>query len=180
MANCQPLIFGTEMMFIRFITTGGTIDKIYFDAISQFEVGDSQLKHILTEGLVDFEYDIVSLFHKDSLELTDADRATLRQRIEEDDASLIVITHGTDTMVETAAVLDGISGKSIVFTGALSPARFKSTDAIFNVGMAVAAVQVVGPGVYIAMNGQVFAAGDARKNREANRFERVTSTDSTL
>jgi L-asparaginase len=167
-------------MFIRFITTGGTIDKIYFDAISQFEVGDSQLKHILTEGLVDFEYGMVSLFHKDSLELTDADRLTLRQCIEEDDASLIVVTHGTDTMVETAAALDGITGKSIVLTGALSPARFKSTDAVFNVGMAVAAVQLVSPGVYIAMNGQVFGARDARKNREANRFERVLSTDSAL
>jgi L-asparaginase len=160
-------------MFIRFITTGGTIDKIYFDSLSQFEVGDSQLKHILKEGLVDFEYDIVSLFHKDSLELTDADRSTIRQRIERDESRLFVVTHGTDTMVETAAALQAIPGKSIVLTGALSPARFKSTDALFNVGMAVAAVQVVSPGVYIAMNGQVFAAGEVRKNREVNRFERV-------
>jgi L-asparaginase len=160
-------------MFIRFITTGGTIDKIYFDAISQFEVGDSQLQHILTEGLVDFGYDIVSLFHKDSLELTDADRATLRERIEQDDARLIVVTHGTDTMVDTAAALDGIPKKSIVLTGALSPARFKSTDAIFNVGMAVAAVQLVQPGVYIVMNGQLFGRGEVRKNRDANRFERI-------
>ncbi|HLU06232.1 MAG TPA: asparaginase domain-containing protein, partial [Woeseiaceae bacterium] len=141
------------MMFIRFITTGGTIDKVYFDAISQFEVGDSQLKHILSDGLVDFEYDIVSLFHKDSLELSDEDRAVIRQRIEEDDARLIVVTHGTDTMVQTAAALDGIAGKSIVLTGSLTPARFKSTDAVFNVGMAVAAVQIVHPGVYIVMNG---------------------------
>jgi L-asparaginase len=173
MANCQPLTFGTETMFIRFITTGGTIDKIYFDAMSRFEVGDSLLKHILTEGLAAFEYDIVSLFHKDSLELTDADRATLRKYIEESEVNLIVVTHGTDTMVETAASLDGIAGKSIVLTGALSPARFKSTDAVFNVGMAVAAVQLVRPGVYIAMNGQLFGAGEATKNREANRFERV-------
>jgi L-asparaginase len=159
-------------MFIRFLTTGGTIDKVYFDAISQFEVGDSQLKHILSDGLVDFEYDIVSLFHKDSLELSDEDRAVIRQRIEEDDARLIVVTHGTDTMVQTAAALDGIAGKSIVLTGSLTPARFKSTDAVFNVGMAVAAVQIVQPGVYIVMNGQVFEGGKARKNREANRFER--------
>jgi len=161
-------------MLIRFITTGGTIDKIYFDAMSQFEVGDSQLKHILTEALVGFEYDIVSLFHKDSLELTDEDRATLRRRIEEDDARLIVVTHGTDTMVASATALNGIPEKSIVLTGALSPARFKSTDAVFNVGMAVAAVQIVPPGVYIAMNGQVFAAGEVRKNRDANRFERLS------
>ncbi|HLU04927.1 MAG TPA: asparaginase domain-containing protein [Woeseiaceae bacterium] len=159
-------------MFIRFITTGGTIDKVYFDAISQFEVGDSQLKHILSDGLVDFEYDIVSLFHKDSLELSDEDRATIRERIEKDEAELIIVTHGTDTMVQTAAALDGIAGKSIVLTGSLTPARFKSTDAVFNVGMAVAAVQIVQPGVYIVMNGQVFEGGKTRKNRAANRFER--------
>lgn len=159
-------------MFIRFITTGGTIDKVYFDAISQFEVGDSQLKHILSDGLVDFEYDIVSLFHKDSLELGDEDRAAIRRRIEEDEAEMIVVTHGTDTMVQTAAALDGIAGKAIVLTGSLTPARFKSTDAVFNVGMAVAAVQIVQPGVYIVMNGQVFEGGKTRKNREANRFER--------
>ena len=160
-------------MFIRFITTGGTIDKIYFDSESRFEVGDSQMRHILGEGLVDFDFDIVSLFQKDSLELTDADRAELRRYIEEDDAKLYVITHGTDTMAETAQVLEGLSDRSIVLTGALSPARFKSTDAVFNVGMAVAAVQILSPGVYLAMNGQVFASGEAKKNREANRFERV-------
>lgn len=160
-------------MFIRFITTGGTIDKIYFDAVSQFEVGDSQVKHILTEGLVGFEYDVVSLFQKDSLDLTDADRAVLKSYIEKDDAQRYVITHGTDTMVETAAQLASLADRSIVLTGALSPARFKSTDAVFNVGMAVAAVQVVAPGVYIAMNGQVFASGEAVKNRAQNRFERT-------
>src|SRR5690606_34972681 len=99
------------------------------------------------------------------LELNDADRAAIRRRIEEDDARLVVVTHGTDTMVQTAAVLKGIAGKSIVLTGSLTPARFKSTDAVFNVGMAVAAVQVVQPGVYIVMNGQVFPAGSVRKNR---------------
>ena len=160
-------------MFIRFVTTGGTIDKIYFDAISQFEVGDSQLKHILNEGLVRFDYDIVSLFQKDSLDMTDDDRKELRRYIEKDGASLYVVTHGTDTMVRTAVHLQGLPGKSIVLTGALSPARFKSTDAVFNVGMAVAAVQVVPPGVYIAMSGQVFAGDAVTKNREANCFEPI-------
>ena len=161
-------------MFIRFVTTGGTIDKIYFDEMSQFEVGESQVKHILTEGLVSFDYDTVSLFQKDSLELTDDDRQELREYVENDDASLYVISHGTDTMVETADALSGIPGKTIVLTGALSPARFKTTDAIFNVGMAVAAVQSVEPGVYIAMSGQVFEAGKVRKNREENRFENIS------
>jgi L-asparaginase len=160
-------------MFIRFITTGGTIDKIYFDALSQFEVGESQVKHILSEGLVQFDYDVVPLFQKDSLEITDDDRAKLRDHIAGDVASRYIITHGTDTMPDTAEALAGLDGKTIVLTGALSPARFRTTDAIFNVGMAVAAVQVSEPGVYIAMSGQVFAAGEVRKNRDQNRFEAV-------
>jgi L-asparaginase len=160
-------------MFIRFITTGGTIDKIYFDAMSQFEVGETQIKHILTEGHASFDYDVVPMFRKDSLELTDEDRQKLRDFVADDDATRYVITHGTDTMVETATSLADIPGKTIVLTGALSPARFKTTDAVFNVGMAVAAAQQAEQGVYLAMSGQVFAAGEVRKNRDENRFERV-------
>ncbi len=158
-------------MFIRFITTGGTIDKVYFDALSQFEIGDSPLNAILADGLVGFEYEVVPMFRKDSLELTDNDRQELKQFIEADDAERYVISHGTDTMVETAEMLNEVTGKTIVLTGALSPARFRTTDAIFNVGMAVAAVQTAPAGVYIAMNGQVFTAGSVRKNRAENRFE---------
>lgn len=160
-------------MFIRFITTGGTIDKIYFDDLSQFEVGDSQIKHILTEGLVQFDYDVVSLFQKDSLDMTDDDRQVLRDYIANDDGSRYVVTHGTDTMPQTAEALLGLDTKTIVLTGALTPARFRTTDAVFNVGMAVAAVQTSAPGVYIAMSGQVFTAGKVRKNRAANRFEKT-------
>lgn len=158
-------------MHIRFITTGGTIDKVYFDDLSQFEIGESVVQHVLSEGLVEFEYDVVSLMQKDSLEMDDEDRQKLRDYIENDDASHYIITHGTDTMAETASVLSDLDGRTIVLTGALSPARFKTTDAVFNVGMAVAAVQVAGPGVYIAMSGQVFDAGAVRKNRAENRFE---------
>ena len=140
-------------MFIRFVTTGGTIDKIYFDALSQFEIGDSQIKHILTEGLADFDYEIVPLLQKDSIDLTDDDRMTIRNYIAGDQADRYVITHGTDTMPKTADVLADVADKTIVLTGALSPARFKSTDAVFNVGMAVATAQVAPPGVYIAMSG---------------------------
>ena len=158
-------------MHIRFITTGGTIDKIYFDALSQFEVGESVVEHVLTDGLVDLEYEVVSLFQKDSLEIDDADRKILLDYIEADDATRYVITHGTDTMPDTAAALSDLEGKTIVLTGALTPARFRTTDAVFNVGMAVAAAQVAKPGVYIAMSGQVFEAGAVRKNRAENRFE---------
>lgn len=160
-------------MHIRFVTTGGTIDKIYFDELSQFEVGESVVQHILTEGLVDFEYEVVSLFQKDSLEITDEDRKVLRDYIANDAASHYVITHGTDTMPQTAMMLNDLQNKTIVLTGALTPARFKTTDAVFNVGMAVAAVQVATPGVYIAMSGQVFEAGAVRKNRAENRFEKT-------
>ena len=158
-------------MFIRFITTGGTIDKIYFDDLSQYEVGESQIQHILHEGLVAFDYEVVPLLHKDSLEITDEDRAMLRDYIARDEAERFVVTHGTDTMPQTAEALQGLEGKTIVLTGALTPARFKSTDAMFNVGMAVATAQVAPPGVYIAMSGQVFESGHVRKNREKNRFE---------
>ena len=160
-------------MFIRFITTGGTIDKIYFDDLSQYEVGESQIQHILHEGLVAFDYEVVPLLHKDSIEVTDEDRAKLRDFIAGDDAERFVVTHGTDTMPETADALAGLDGKVIVLTGALTPARFKATDAMFNVGMAVATAQVASPGVYIAMSGQVFEAGHVRKNREENRFEQL-------
>ena len=160
-------------MHIRFITTGGTIDKIYFDALSQFEVGESVVEHVLTDGLVDLEYEVVSLFQKDSLEIDDADRKILLDYIEADDATRYVITHGTDTMPDTAAALSDLEGKTIVLTGALTPARFRTTDAVFNVGMAVAAAQVAKPGVYIAMSGQVFEAGAVRKNRAENRFEAI-------
>ena len=161
-------------MKLVIFTTGGTIDKVYFDAKSEFEVGEPQIGHILREAMVGFEFEVRSLFQKDSLDMTDADRARIREAVESCDATHVLITHGTDTMADTAAALESIAGKTIVLTGALSPARFRSTDAVFNIGMAVAAVQAMSPGVYVAMNGLVFRAGHVRKNRDRNRFE---STD---
>ena len=164
-------------MFIRFITTGGTIDKIYFDTRSRFEVGESRIRRILSEALVTFDYGIEPLLQKDSLELSASDRAAIRRFIENDDSSRFVVTHGTDTMVQPTGIggqgraLAGIDGKAIVLTGALSPARFRTSDAVFNVGMAAAAAQTVPPGVYIAMNGRLFAGDAVRKNRERNGFE---------
>jgi L-asparaginase len=158
-------------MKIVIFTTGGTIDKVYFDAKSEFEVGEPQIGHILREAMVGFEFEVRSLMQKDSLEMTDADRKLIRAAVEHCMEPLVLITHGTDTMAETAAALAGIPRKTIVLTGALSPARFRSTDAIFNIGSAVAAVQSLPEGVYVAMNGRVFRAGHVRKNREQNRFE---------
>jgi L-asparaginase len=158
-------------MKLTIFTTGGTIDKVYFDASSEFEVGESQIAHILREAMVSFDFEVRALMQKDSLDMTDADRAIIRSAVEQCDAANVLITHGTDTMTLTATALDGIEGKTVVLTGALSPARFRSTDAVFNIGLAVAAVQAMPEGVYIAMNGRVFAAGHVRKNRERNRFE---------
>ena len=163
------------MQSIHFVTTGGTIDKVYFDASSEFEVGESVVEHILREALVGFDTDVTSLMRKDSLELTDADRAAIREHIAHHPGRLFVVTHGTDTMVETGKALDGIAGKVIVLTGSLTPARFKATDAVFNIGLAVGAVQSLPHGVYIAMSGQIFKPEQVQKNKARNRFETITA-----
>jgi L-asparaginase len=161
---------------IKILTTGGTIDKIYFDATSEYEIGDPTIPHIFHEASVYAEYELESLMRKDSLDLTDADRSIIRQRCEDSQYAKILITHGTDTMCQTAEHLisdGGIKGKTIVLTGALAPARFRVTDAVFNLGLAMGAVQSMPPGVYIAMNGEIFTAGNVRKNRKAGRFEKL-------
>ncbi|MFO0935963.1 MAG: asparaginase domain-containing protein [Gemmataceae bacterium] len=158
-------------MTIHFLSAGGTIDKVYFDAKSEFQVGPPQVAEILKLGNVGFTYESSSVLKKDSLEMTDADRANIRRAVEAVPGERIVITHGTDTMADTARALLGIPGKTIVLTGAMEPARLRDSDAPFNVGCAVAAVQTLPPGVYVAMNGQVFPAEHVRKNREARRFE---------
>ena len=156
---------------IRAIATGGTIDKVYFDATSSYEIGDPQIGVLLHEANVTFAYEVESVLRKDSLELDEADRKLIRERVEAAPENRILITHGTDTMTDTAAALVGIEGKTIVFTGSMLPARFRQNEALFNVGCAVGGLQVLPPGVYIAMNGQLFPAGTVQKNREAKRFE---------
>lgn len=152
---------------------GGTIDKIYFDDLSDYTVGSPQAGEILKESQAAFEFEVNEVLRKDSLHLTAEDRQLLRSRIAADPCPLILVTHGTDTMAQTAEALRDLPGKTIVFTGALSPARFKGSDAGFNVGCAVGAVQSLPPGVFICMNGMVFEAGKVRKNRAAGRFETV-------
>lgn len=158
------------MSKLHIFTTGGTIDKVYFDALSEFQVGESPLDAILREANVGFDYDLTSLMRKDSLELTDEDRDIIYDAVAATDAKHILITHGTDTMALTAERLRGIDGKTIILTGAMQPARLRSTDAIFNVGFAIAATQLQAPGVYIAMNGRIFPAGLVRKDRDAGQF----------
>lgn len=156
---------------VKIITTGGTIDKVYFDARSHYAVGDPQIGKILHQSNVRPSYEVETLLRKDSLDLTEADRKRIVERVREVPTPRILITHGTDTMVETARALESIPGKTIVLVGALNPARFKDSDAVFNIGFAFAAVQLLAEGVYIAMNGQVFDPARVRKNRAANQFE---------
>jgi L-asparaginase len=153
------------------ITTGGTIDKIYFDDKSDYQVGEPQISQILHAMHVAFEFEVSALMRKDSLHITHDDRGLIRAAISASGASHVLITHGTDTMVDTALELQGLEGKTIVLTGALNPARFRDSDAIFNIGCAVGAVQSLPPGVYIAMNGKVWDPEHVRKNRRQNCFE---------
>ncbi len=157
---------------IVIVTTGGTIDKVYFDAKSEFEVGDSVVERLLSQAHVRQPHEIVPLMKKDSLELDESDRAAIRAAIADRPEHRIVITHGTDTMTETAAALTDLPGRTIVLTGALAPARFAESDAVFNVGMAFGAVQSLPAGVYICMNGQVFRAAEVVKDRSRNAFVR--------
>jgi L-asparaginase len=158
---------------IQIFTTGGTIDKVYFDSKSAYAVGDPQIGEVLKQAHVTAEYTVQSLFRKDSLEITTDDRDLIKDAIAGHSASRFIITHGTDTMAETAQYLSGIHGKTIVLTGSLAPARFKDNDALFNVGFAFGAVQVLPAGVFIAMNGELYEPGKVRKDRELNRFVRT-------
>jgi L-asparaginase len=161
MSNDEPIIV---------FTTGGTIDKVYFDRLSDFQVGDSAVERLLHIGGVTHPFRIVEVLRKDSLEMTDEDRAALLAAVSSATGTHIVITHGTDTMTQSAAVLAAVHGKTIVLTGALAPARFSDSDAAFNLGMAFATAQVASHGVYVAMNGHVFRGDQVRKDRAQARF----------
>jgi len=156
---------------IEILTTGGTIDKVYFDAKSSFQIGESPIVDLLKEANLTLEVRVTEVLRKDSLDMTDEDRTQIRRAAEASDSPQLVITHGTDTMVQTGCALQGIANKTIVLTGAMQPARFRATDALFNVASALTAVQTLLPGVYIAMNGQIFDPLTTRKNVEKNRFE---------
>ena len=158
------------MNAIRIFTVGGTIDKIYFDAKSRYEVGPPNISEILGGLTLNPDFEVVSLMQKDSLEMTDEDRQIVHAAVAAADEPRIIITHGTDTMVQTAAELASITGKTIVLTGALEPAGFKTSDAMFNIGAAMTAVQTLPAGVYITMNGAVFDHDKVVKDVEQGRF----------
>ena len=158
---------------INILACGGTIDKIYFDAKSDYQVGDPQILKVLRESNVNFDYDVQSILRKDSLEIDDEDRAKIRHAVETCDSNCILITHGTDTMIETAKYLSGMADRTIVLTGSMEPARIRDTDAVFNIGCAVAAVQALTPGVYVVMSGRIFDPYKSRKNIADRVFEEI-------
>lgn len=160
-------------MTIQVFTTGGTIDKVYFDANSAFAVGEPMIVDILRMAGNTLDVRVNTIMRKDSLDMTEADRAEIVERVRTCAADRVLITHGTDTMVDTARALKQVADKTIVLVGSLTPARFKASDAEFNIGFAFAAVQTLPPGVYLAMNGRIFDPSRVEKNREENRFETV-------
>ena len=158
-------------MSIKIYTTGGTVDKVYFDQKNTYQVGDPQAQGVLERANVVVDYEVVELFRKDSLDINDSDREIIFNAIKADSASKIIITHGTDTMVSTARFLKEIENKTIVITGSMFPAQYRDSDAVFNLGCAVIGVQTLPHGVFIAMNGRIFNPDHAVKNIELNRFE---------
>jgi L-asparaginase len=159
---------------IRIFVTGGTFDKTYDEIEGRLTFGDSHLNEMLKLGRSQVDVSVRTLMMVDSLAMTPDDRAIIVRNCLTCEESRIVVTHGTDTMVETAAALAaGVPGKTIVLTGAMVPYAFGSSDGLFNLGSALSLAQVLPPGVYVAMNGRHFAWDKVRKNRETGVFEEI-------
>jgi L-asparaginase len=158
-------------MKLHILAVGGTIDKVYFDALSDYKIGPPAATEILQRVKVNFDYDVSQMISKDSLDMTDADREEILVAVQAHPANHVIITHGTDTMVATGQVLKQALGKTIVIMGAMQPAIMKLTDADFNLGVAVAAVQALQEGVYLCMNGRIYDVDKVSKNRAQSQFQ---------
>jgi L-asparaginase len=159
---------------IRILVTGGTFDKEYDEVRGRLFFKDTHVPEMLAKGRSLVPIAVQTLMMIDSLEMTDADRASVVEHCRSAGEDRLVVTHGTDTMVETATAIAaaGLSGKTVVLTGAMIPYAFGSSDGLFNLGSALSFAQVLPPGVYVAMNGQCFPWDEVRKNRDAAVFER--------
>jgi len=159
-------------MKILFIQTGGTIDKDYPKSTKgySFEIDEPAIKRILEKVKPNFDFEITSLLRKDSLDITDIDRQKILQECINSDSEKIIITHGTDTIIETAKYLSAVKNKLIILTGALKPERFKDSDAEFNLGIAIGAVNVLKNGVYIAMSGRVIPINIVKRDEDTGNF----------
>jgi L-asparaginase len=165
---------------IRVVVTGGTFDKTYDEISGRLSFGSTHLPEMLRLGRSRVDTTIETLMMIDSLDMTDVDRARIVESCVRCPENRIVITHGTDTMVETArAVAQGVSGKTVVLTGAMVPYAFGSSDGLFNLGSALSFAEVLPPGVYIAMNGQHFLWDRVRKNRETGVFQKTEIAEGT-
>jgi L-asparaginase len=159
-------------MSIRVFVTGGTFDKEYDELRGTLDFRETHVPDMLRRGRCRVDVAVRTLMMIDSLEMTDEDRSIIVEQCRRCEETRIVITHGTDTMVETARAIEaGVRGKTVVLTGAMVPYAFGSSDGLFNLGSALSFAQALPPGVYIAMNGRCFAADDVRKNRDAGVFE---------
>jgi L-asparaginase len=161
-------------MSVRVFVTGGTFDKEYDELTGKLYFRNTHVEEMLRRGRCGLDVDVQTLMMVDSLEMTDDQRSAIVRACAEAEEDQIVITHGTDTMVDTArAIADDIAAKTVVLTGAMVPYAFGSSDGLFNLGSALSFVQALPPGVYIAMNGRSFPWDDVRKNRDAGVFERL-------
>lgn len=161
-------------MSIRIFITGGTFDKEYNELNGQLYFKDTHILELLKLGRCRVDVDIRTLMMIDSLEMTDDDRQLIARQCQNSEEDKIIITHGTDTMAETAAVLaKETKDKTIVLTGAMIPYKFGSSDGLFNLGSALAFVQALPKGVYVAMNGRYFTWDNVRKNKQTGGFEEV-------
>jgi L-asparaginase len=167
----------TDDMPIKVFVTGGTFDKEYNELNGQLFFKDTHLAEMLNLGRSRVGIDIRTLMMIDSLDMTDADRDLIVENCKRTPEDRIVITHGTDTMPETAKILgENIKDKTIVLTGAMIPYKFGSSDGLFNLGSALAFVQTLPHGVFIAMNGKYFSWENVRKNKQRGEFETVNET----
>lgn len=159
-------------MKIVFVQTGGTIDKDYPKARKgyAFEIGEAAVKRILQRVNPNFDFEIICLLRKDSLDITEEDRIKIYETCRKADSDKIVVTHGTDTIIATARKLAKIKNKAIVLTGAVRPEKFLDSDAPFNVGTAIGAINFLRDGVYIAMNGRVYPWNKVRRDTETGQF----------
>jgi L-asparaginase len=157
---------------IRVFVTGGTFDKTYDEIRGQLSFGDTHLPEMLRLGRSRVDVTVRTLMMVDSLDMTDADRDVVVRNCARCVEARVVVTHGTDTIVETAAAIArGVTGKTVVLTGAMIPYAFGSSDGLFNLGSALSFAQILPPGVYIAMNGRHFEWNKVRKNRQTGTFE---------
>jgi L-asparaginase len=159
-------------MKVLFIQTGGTIDKDYPKTTRgyAFEISEPAVGRILKKLNPDFEYRIISVLKKDSLDITESDRIKILNACQKTDTQKIIITHGTDTMLETAKKLSALKGKTIIITGSMRPERFSNSDAPINVGLAIGAVNVLENGIYIAMHGKIISWDKCKRNPKTGQF----------